>query len=103
MEKRSVAPGSPDGDIPSLAAVTAVGTALGDILFSSEADTASPAVTGLDINFCFIDKFHTCSYRALISVSGESLPYFRRVEHPGLYSRAPETKKALVIQYPASN
>ena len=43
-------------DAAAVAAIAAVGSALGDVLFAAEGDAPVPAVAGLHANCCFIDE-----------------------------------------------
>ena len=58
IQEGMVTLGSAENDVAALAAVAAVGTAFGNKLLPPETDAARSAVSGLDIYFCFINKFH---------------------------------------------
>jgi hypothetical protein len=46
-------------NVAALAAVTAVRSSFGDILFAPETDAPAPPVAGLDGDGRFIDEFHS--------------------------------------------
>jgi hypothetical protein len=45
-----------DNDVSTLAAVTPVRAALGDVFFASKADDAVPAIASFHLNFRFVNK-----------------------------------------------
>ncbi len=45
-----------EDDMGAVAAVAAVGSALGDVFFASEGDAPVSAVTGLHMDFGFVDE-----------------------------------------------
>ncbi len=47
-----------DHDVTALAAVSAVGSSLGNVFFPPEADAAASPVPGFYIDFRFVDEFH---------------------------------------------
>jgi hypothetical protein len=45
-----------EDDIATVAAVAAIGAALGDELFTAEGDASRSAIAGFDVDGCFVDK-----------------------------------------------
>ena len=58
VEQRRQAGVDDEHDVAAVAAVAAVRSAVRLILLAQEADTAAPAVAGVDMHFRFVDEFH---------------------------------------------
>ena len=65
-------------DGPSGSAVAAVRSAARDELLPAEADHALPAVTGFNVNFCFVYEFHILHsrYSGLFKNAGSDFEIF---------------------------
>ena len=87
-------------DIAAASAITTVRTTKFDEFFAPERHRACAAITGLDIDFCFIEKFHRT---AVLSVCGHSRQSrcakqkYRRFEYKRFFTRS----KTIVREAPA--
>lgn len=87
-------------DIAAASAVTAVRAAELDEFFTPERHGARAAITGLDIDFCFIEKFHRTAVLSVCGRTNQSCrakQKYRRFEYKRFFTRS----KTIVRQAPA--
>ena len=58
-------------DVSTPSAVAAVRPALGDVLFSAEAQTPIATIASLDVDFCLIDKHISCLVTRLLHLDNK--------------------------------
>jgi positive regulator of sigma E activity len=63
--------------IAPFSTITAIGTAVWHKLFPSETYAAFPAMTGFNVNFCFINKFHKYCPRSPLAQDNSTCRYRR--------------------------
>ncbi len=73
IQKGSELTGRPEDDIPAVSAMSAVGTATGNVLLPSEGDAAVSAVPGLDEYFDLIDKHRFTGWGQISNLSPPGL------------------------------